>query len=54
MHWRGEARQLLARGHRPNRNRKRRQGRTAGNVFGFVQPARAPEVRVAERLQRGG
>jgi hypothetical protein len=27
----------LARNHRPNRNRKRRQRRTAGNVFGFVQ-----------------
>jgi hypothetical protein len=52
--------QLLARSHRPNRNRKRPQGRTAGNVFGFVQPGKArkarkaPEVRVGRGLQRGG
>jgi len=49
-----EAGQLLVRSHRPNRNRKRPQGRTAGNVFGFVQPSKAPEVRVGRCLQRGG
>jgi hypothetical protein len=55
MHWGGEARQLLlARGHRPNRNRKRRQGSTAGNVFGFVQPGKAPEVRVGSACSGEG